>query len=298
LRGLEERKRKKEEDRLRREMEVREATEALYRENSSIKNKNRYGGLHLTADSLCHQLPEPLPGPARSEVLKTRVGEHLVRDDCLDQDGKPMFSDATTYAEAHQQWESAPEIESATEGLLGVSDEGMLYRSLGAFSSWALQAQLELDDRPAPPVDAMVRARTGRYFAVSQGSLYSFDSLSGRMRLIAPLMVETTPVRAVAGLCCSNWLHQKHMEQMFALVKHGALQVVIGGRGLITDMWCHWAGSIPGTYGDSICRVNTETGKLDVVYTTHRTDSTGLIAPPLSGGPWVGESSEALPSQR
>ena len=132
-----------------------------------------------------------------------------------------MFMEATTYAESHRHWQSAPEWENEDEGILGVSPEGLLYRSSQVFTSWAVQAVLSTEDLQEMKVDTFVRTASARYYAVVKGKLYSLDPISGVLRHQCDMSLDKHPVRRIAGFCASSWLHQKHSEQLFCVVKQG-----------------------------------------------------------------------------
>lgn len=100
-RRKEERLRRKEEERLRKEAEVRAWTSQVSQENKGIKDKNRYTS-SLQSDAWGHDITirelrlrywvADVCGwdffVIRSDMHKSSVEKHLVRDDCLDQDGK------------------------------------------------------------------------------------------------------------------------------------------------------------------------------------------------------------------
>jgi hypothetical protein len=47
--------------------------------------------------------------------------------------------------------------------------------------------------------------------------------------LVEKLNVDGAPVKGVAAACASQWLHQKHQEQVFVVVKKGGW---VGGRAI------------------------------------------------------------------
>lgn len=135
-----------------------------------------------------------------------------------------LFSSATTYAEAHQQWHEQGPGDGPEAGLLGVGEDGALYRSFDGFSAWELMAQLEAPEAPGGlKVEAMTRTASGRYYLVSRGRLYAMDSgAGGALRPLATLTCDGAAVRGpVLAMCASQWLHQKHQEQVFVVLPHG-----------------------------------------------------------------------------
>lgn len=88
-----------------------------------------------------------------------------------------LFQDATTYAEAHQQWgPQVGAIEGVESGVLGASEDGLLYRSFDRFAAWEVMGQLDWGEEPLPVgggkkvaafaaakrIDAMTRTASGR----------------------------------------------------------------------------------------------------------------------------------------
>lgn len=59
-----------------------------------------------------------------------------------------------------------------------------------------------------------------RYYVISRGKLFAMDG--GNLRCIAPLSHEGVMVKSsVLAMCCSQWLHQKHLEQVFVVLPRG-----------------------------------------------------------------------------
>jgi len=128
--------------------------------------------------------------------------------------------EATTYAECHRQWQNAPEWEDDEEGILGVSFEGLLYRSSKGFT-WNVQAALTAEGTQDILIDSLIRTASTRYYAIIKGQLYGLNPCSGVLTYHVNLTLDKHIIRDLVGFCSSSWLHQKHSEQLFCVVKRG-----------------------------------------------------------------------------
>lgn len=144
-------------------------------------------------------------------------------------DGKGRFSAATTYAETHQEWQTSQEWESPFSGILAIDEENALVRSLGGFTSWEVKAE-KVEKEPdnegvrsssTVSINAIVRTGKGRYYATAGSYIYQLNPSTGKIHSPVELTVDGHRVKLVKSLCTSQWLHQKHHEVVFGLVKHG-----------------------------------------------------------------------------